>query len=177
MARTAVQTGFNDAFSARFPGQIIDFGTSIDNTTRGFPCDGGSVCGRGVVKSTLITDVLNANSPFMVKAPINTNVLADFVGITIRTEACRNDVNGNAYYPDKTMATATFRIGGGALIGANANATVVHGDPVYMSIDVTQTPFLAAGEFTNASGAGVIAITGATWYGAHTSGTVGVIQI
>ncbi len=104
-------------------------------------------------------------------------MLADFIGIVIRTEACRNDANGLAYYPDKSMVTATFRIGGGALIGATANATVVDGDPVYMSVDPTASPNLPAGEFTNASGAGVIAITGAKWYGAHASGTVGIIQI
>ncbi|MNG03767.1 hypothetical protein D3C84_868610 [compost metagenome] len=67
-------------------------------------------------------------------------------------------------------------LGSGAIIGAEvpAGITIVHGDPVYMSVSHASIP---VGAFSNAAATGLIAITGATWYGAAAASTIGRIKL
>lgn len=182
MPRSAVQLGYFDATERLYPGQLADFGTSQDYSTRGFPAETELVAGRGAVIGTEIaidaaTNPLNQPAPYTLKAPVGASVDADFVGVVVRTEACTNSANDEASYAAKTMATATYKRGDGAVIGAIANAAVSAGDPVYMSVDAAQAPNLPVGEFTNAAGAGVILITGIKWHAQAAAGTIGRIEL
>lgn len=182
MTRTAVQLGYFDGTDRLYPGQLADFGTSQDYSTRGYPAETELVAGRGAVKGTDIVTDPNANpmnqpAPFTLKAPDGASVDADFIGIVVRTEACTNNASDEASYAANTMATATYKRGDGAIIGAKANVAVAADDPVYMSINAGAAPNLPVGEFTNAAGAGVILITGAKWHAQAAAGTVGRIEL
>lgn len=181
MARTSVQSGYYDASAPRFPGQICDHGTSISYSTRGYPAEGELRVGRGCVKGTVLAagGEMNAPAPHSIKTPVAGSVLADFIGVVVRTEACSNDADGNAIYKTETMATSTFGIGSGKIIAVKTNAAVTHGQAVYMSVNAAIAPNLPAGEFHNAAGSAgaTIAITGATWFGSHASGAIGMIQL
>lgn len=181
MARQSVQDGYFEAPLAGFPGQIADFGSSIDNTVRGYPAEVALVCGLGNVKGTAIdiaagTNPLNQPAPFALKAPLAGSVDADFVGITVRTEACTN-VDDEAAYAAGAMASSTFKRGDGSVIYVKTNAAVVADDPVYMSVDVAAAPNLPVGEFTNAAGAGVILITGIKWHASAPANSIGRIEL
>jgi len=181
MSRDAVQLGYFDATDRLYPGQIADFATSRDNSTRGFPAETELVAGRGAVRGTdIIIDndnPMNQPAPYTLKAPDGATVDADFIGIVIRTESCTNSGDDEAAYAANTMATATYKRGDGHVIGAKTSVAVAAGDPVYMSIDVAQAPNLPVGEFTNAAGAGVIEITGIKWHAQAAAGTVGRIEL
>lgn len=182
MPRTSVQEGYFDGLDRLYPGQIADFGTSQDYSTRGYPAETELVAGRGAVKGTaIVTDPdanpMNQPAPYTLKAPIGASVDADFVGIIVRTEACTNSALEEAAYAANTMATSTYKRGDGAIIGAIANAAVVADDPVYMSVDAAQAPNLPVGEFTNAAGAGVVLITGIKWHAQAAAGTTGRIEL
>ena len=45
-----------------------------------------------------------------------------------------------------------------------------------MSVDAAQAPNLPVGEFTNVTGAGVIALTNLQWYKSTAAGDVGIIE-
>tara|TARA_R110000764_G_scaffold90101_4_gene172238 strand:- start:906 stop:1460 length:555 start_codon:yes stop_codon:yes gene_type:complete len=182
MARQSVQDGYFEAPLAAFPGQIADFGTSNDNYVRGFPAAGAVIGGRGVVKGADIDLDVNANplnqpAPYTVKAPVGGSVAADFVGIVIRTEAMTNVGDpAEAAYADKTMASVTHKQAGGALVYVKAPVAIAAGDTVFMSVDAAQAPNLPVGEFTNVTGAGVIALTNLQWYKSTAAGDVGIIE-
>lgn len=180
MPRTSVQDGYFDAPLAGFPGQLADFGTSLDYSVRGYPAEGAVIGGRGAVRGTDIdidpdANPLNQPAPFTIKAPDGATVAADFVGIVVRTESMTN-VNDEAAYANETMASATFRRAKGALVYVKNSVAVAAGDDVYMSIDEAQVPNLPVGEFTNATGAGVIQIPDLQWFKQAAAGGVAIIE-
>jgi hypothetical protein len=182
MARQSVQSGYFEAPLAGFPGQIADFGTSTDNAVRGFPAETELVAGLGNVKGAAIdldadANPLNQPAPYQLKAPLVGSVDADFVGITIRTEACTNSANDEAAYAAGAMASSTFKRGDGAIVYVKTNLAVVADDDVYMSINAGAAPNLPVGEFTNAAGAGVIQITGIKWHASAPANSIGRIEL
>ncbi len=181
MARQSVQEGYFEAPLAGFPGQLADFGTSNDNTVRGYPAEGDVIFGRGVVKGTDIdldpdANPLNQPSPFTIKAPEAGSVAADFVGIVVRTEAGTN-IDDEGGYADLTMASVMHNHGVGATIYVKTHLAVAQGDPVYMSVDAAALPNLPVGEFSNAAAAGVILLPRLRWFKSAAAGEIGIIEV
>lgn len=171
-----VQNAFYDTFGPRYPGQITEWGSlALAQNLRGYVVESG-IHGYGVVKGAAAVQNDPITVPYNVKAPVAGSVLADFVGILVRTDASNTDALGNSVpvrYP--TMGPVA-ELGSGVIIGATvpAGITVAHGDPVFMSVSHVSIP---VGAFSNAAGTGLIAITGATWYGVAAAGTVGRIKL
>jgi hypothetical protein len=175
MTITAVQTTVYDASGAYYPGQIADLaGNLSDNAVKTYRTETVLVMGRGVVKGTNNTQDSGLLTPFGVKTPLAGSVTADFVGIAVLTPGNLQNVDNNATTIRATTLHPIAELGSKLRVAVKANAAVAHGDAVYMSVSHATIP---VGEFTNASGTGLIAITGATWYGAAASGTVGRIQL
>jgi hypothetical protein len=177
MSLTSVQTAFFDSFGALYAGQLADYGSNtINEGVKSYVTQGEVVFGRGVVKGSATTANSMVRTPFNVRAPLSGSVLADFVGIAVLDASSNSDASNNAVPVDAPTMVAVAELGSGAIIGAlvPAGVTIVHGDAVYMSVSHVSIP---VGGFTNAAGAGLIAITGATWYGAATASTVGRIKL
>ncbi len=175
MALTSVQTAVFDTFGALYAGQVSDYGSnSLESGIRSFRAEGSPILGRGVVKGTVNTQDGSILTPFGVKTPLAGSVLADVVGIAVLNDVSISDANNNpTTVRDNTMIAVAER-GSKVIIGAKvpAGITIVHGDPVFMSVSHASIP---VGEFSNAAATGLIAITGATWYGAAAATTVGRI--
>lgn len=175
MTMTAVQVTVSDTFGALFAGQLADHASNAQELgVNSYRSETAVVAGRGVVKGTANAQNDSILTPFGVKTPLSGSVLADVVGIAVLTGALTQDASNNAVANRTTTMVSVAEVGSGRKIGAKTNAAVVHGDPVYMSVSHASIP---VGEFTNASGAGLIAITGSTWYGAAASGTIGRIKL
>lgn len=176
MTISFVQNAFYDTFGARYPGQITEYGSLANSMDlRGYVVESG-IHGYGVVKGAAAVQNDPITVPYNVKAPVSGSVLADFVGILIRTDASNTDANNNSIpvrYP--TMGPVA-ELGSKVIVGATvpAGITIAHGDPVYMSVSHASIP---VGAFSNAAATGLIAITGATWYGVAAAGTVGRIKL
>lgn len=178
MSLTQVQSTFYDTPGALYPGQLADLASlALTREIRSYIAEDSVYAGRGCVKGANVAQDDHMLTPFAVKHPLAGSVLADVVGIVVRREA--NDAVGASdeasNRKSKTMV-AVASLGSGALIGAEvpAGITVAHGDPVYMSVSHATIP---VGKFSNAAAAGLIAITGATWYGAAAAGTIGRIKL
>ena len=177
MALSSVQTTYFDAPGSLYPGQLADSGSALlEKAVRSFRTETILYMGRGVVKGTANGQNDPTLTPFGVKTPLSGSVLADFVGIALRTQASSSDANGLATTLRATTMNPVAELGSGAIVGAvvPAGITIVHGDPVYMSVSHVSIP---VGEFSNAAATGLIAITGATWYGAAAASTVGRIKL
>lgn len=171
-----VQNQFFDTFGPYYPGQITEWGSlALDQDLRNYVVESG-IHGYGVVKGDLILQNDPVTTPYDVKAPVAGSVLADFVGVLVRTDASNTDALGNSV-PIRvpTMGPVAER-GSGIVIAATvpAGITIAHGDPVFMSVSHATIP---VGAFSNAAATGLIAITGSTWYGAAAAGTVGRIKL
>lgn len=177
MSLTSVQTAVYDTFGSLFAGQMADYGTNtLTKQIRSFRTETVITFGRGVVKGTANAQIDPVFTPYGVKTPLPGSVLADFVGIAVLTESSTNSAtNTPVTIRDKTMIPVA-ELGSGAIVGATvpAGITIAHGDPVYMSVSHATIP---VGEFSNAADTGLIAITGATWYGAAAAGTIGRIKL
>lgn len=175
MTITAVQTTVYDAPGAYYPGQITDLASNLaDNACKTYRTETTLVMGRGVVKGTNNAQDSGLITPYGVKTPLAGSVSADVVGIAVLTPGNLQNVDNNATTIRATTLHPIAELGSKIRVAAKANAAVAHGDAVYMSVSHATIP---VGEFTNASGTGLIAVTGATWYGAAASGTVGRIQL
>ena len=177
MTLTAVQTAVFDTFNALYAGQLADYGSNtLVDEVRNFRTETQVVFGRGVVKGTTNPQNDAVRTPFGVKTPLAGSVLADFVGIAVLIASSSSDASNNAVTIRTETMIPVAELGSGAIIGAvvPAGITIVHGDPVYMSVSHATIP---VGAFSNAADTGLIAITGATWYGAAAAGTVGRIKL
>lgn len=177
MSLTSVQTQFFDTFGSLFAGQLADYASdTLAKEVRSFRTETVITFGRGVVKGTANAQIDPILTPYGVKTPLAGSVLADFAGIAVLTESSTNSATNTAVtLRDKTMIPVA-ELGSGAIIGAEvpAGITIAHGDPVYMSVSHVSIP---VGAFSNAAATGLIAITGATWYGAAAASTVGRIKL
>ncbi|MPW31949.1 hypothetical protein F9L16_23630 [Agarivorans sp. B2Z047] len=181
MSLDFIQDQVYDTFGALYPGQIADFGSAQNENVRTYVNETRVVPAEGVVKGDPydISDPSYAHirSPYPVKAAESGSVDADFVGMVVRTQSfIIDDETNTTYRPAKQLITIAER-GSGMIIGANTPVAIAHGDPVFMSIDETQAPSLPVGSFTNTDGAGVIELTGLSWYGASSPGSVGRIKL
>lgn len=177
MTLQAVQTQFFDTFGALYPGQLSDYGSvALVKEVRSFRTENVIVFGRAVVKGTVNDQNDPIMTPYGVKTVLAGSVLADVVGIAILTQSSSSNASNEAVtIRAETMIPVAER-GSGAIVGAQvpAGITIVHGDPVYMSVSHASIP---VGAFSNAADTGLIALTGSTWYGAAAAGTVGRIKI
>lgn len=177
MTISAVQTAFYDTFGALYAGQLADYASNaLAKQIRSFRTENVIVFGRGVVKGTVNTQNAPATTPYGVKTVLAGSVLADVVGIAILTQSSSSNATNDAVTLRAETMTPVAELGSGAIVGAvvPAGITIAHGDPVYMSVSHATIP---VGAFSNAAAAGLIAITGSTWYGAAAAGTVGRIKI
>lgn len=175
MTLQAIQTAVFDTFQAGYPGQIADIGGAVlAKRIRSFRTETVIVLGRGVVKGTANGQNDELLTPYGVKTPLAGSVSADIVGIAVLYGATSSDASNNATTIRATTVAPVVELGSGEIIFAKANATAVDGDAVYMSVSHATIP---VGEFTNAAGAGLILVTGATWYGAAAAGSVGRIKV
>lgn len=177
MSLTSVQTTFYDTFGSLFAGQLADYASNtLVPEVRSFRTETVITFGRGVVKGTANAQIDPVTTPFGVKTPLSGSVLADVVGIAVLTESSTNSATNTAVTLRATTMIPVAERGSGAIIGAEvpAGITIVHGDPVYMSVSHATIP---VGAFSNAADTGLIAITGSTWYGAAAAGTVGRIKL
>lgn len=177
MSLTAVQTAVYDTFGALFAGQLADYGSNtLVHEVRSFRTENVVVFGRGVVKGTGNDQTDPITTPYGVKTPLAGSVLADFVGIAILTESSTSNASNLPVTLRATTMIPVAELGSKAIVGAEvpAGVTIAHGDPVYMSVSHATIP---VGAFSNAADTGLIAITGATWYGAAAAGTVGRIEL
>jgi len=172
------QLTFTDGPGSLYPGQIADSGTHMLNEeVRSYATETLVWAGRGVVKGALNTQADPLLTPYKVKQPLAGSVFADFVGIVVRSHSMPgDDVNQEARTSRATTMVPVAILGSKAIIGAEVptGITVAHGDPVYMSVSHASIP---VGKFSNAAATGLIAITGATWYGAAAAGTIGRIMV
>jgi len=175
MTMTAVQTAVYDASGAYFPGQLADLASNLsDNGVKSYRTETVLVMGRGVVKGTANTQDSGILTPYGVKTPLSGSVLADVVGVALLTPSNTQDSSNNATTVRATTMHPIAELGSKLRVAVKANAAAVHGDPVYMSVSHATIP---VGEFSNAAATGLIAITGATWYGPAASGSIGRIQL
>lgn len=177
MSLQAIQTSVFDTFQAGYAGQLADIGGAVlSKRVRSFRTESVIVLGYGVCKGTANAQNSEILTPYAVKAPISSNVSADIVGIAVLYGATSNSADGlnNPVTIRATTIVPVVELGSGEIVFAQAYATVADGDPVYMSVSSSTIP---VGAFTNAAGTGLIAVTGAVWYGAAVSGSVGRIKI
>lgn len=177
MSLTSVQTTVYDTFASLYAGQLADYGSNtLVNEVRSFRTEDLVVFGRGVVKGTVNAQSEPIFTPYGVKTPLAGSVLADFVGIAVLTESSTSNANNLPVPVRATTMIPVAELGSGAIIGAEvpAGITITHGQPVYMSVSHATIP---VGAFSNAADTGLIAITGATWYGAAAAGTIGRIKL
>lgn len=177
MSLTSVQTTVYDTFAALFAGQLADYGSNtLVHEVRSFRTETLITFGRGVVKGTANDQSDPVMTPYGVKTPLAGSVLADFVGIAVLTESSTNSANNLPTTLRATTMIPVAELGSKAIVGAEvpAGITIAHGDPVYMSVSHASIP---VGAFSNAAATGLIAITGATWYGAAAAGTIGRIEL
>lgn len=177
MTLQAVQTAVYDTFNPLFAGQLSNYGSNtLTVGVRNYRSETVLFLGRGVVKGTANTQNGPVRTPYGVKSPLAGSVLADFVGIAVLNAATSSDASNNAVTIRTETMVAVAELGSGAIIGADvpAGITVAHGDPVYMSVSHASIP---VGKFSNAADTGLIAITGATWYGPAAASTVGRIKL
>lgn len=177
MSLTSVQTAVFDTFGSLFAGQLADYATNtLNRQVLSFRTETVITFGLGVVKGTANAQIDPILTPYGVKTPLAGSVLADFVGIAILTESSTVSATNTPVTLRATTMIPVAELGSGAIVGATvpAGITVADGDPVYMSVSHASIP---VGAFSNAAAAGLIAITGATWYGAAAAGTVGRIKL
>lgn len=177
MSLTSVQTTFYDTFGALYAGQLADYSSdTLAKDVRSFRTETIITFGRGVVKGTANAQIDPILTPYGVKTPLSGSVLADFVGIAVLTESSTSNATNDAVTLRANTMIPVAVLGSGAIVGAvvPAGITIAHGDPVYMSVSHASIP---VGAFSNAADTGLIAITGATWYGAAAAGTVGRIKL
>jgi hypothetical protein len=177
MSLTSVQTQVFDTFGALFAGQLADYASNtLAKDVRSFRTEDSVIFGRGVVKGTANAQGDPILTPYGVKTPLAGSLLADFAGIAILPESSTSDANNLPTTVRETTMIPVAELGSGAIVGAvvPAGITIVHGDPVYMSVSHVSIP---VGAFSNAAATGLIAITGATWYGAAAASTVGRIKL
>lgn len=177
MTLTAVQTQVFDTFGALYAGQLADYGSNaLVEGIRNFRTEDLIVFGRGVVQGTVNAQNDPIRTPYGVKTPEAGSLLADFVGIAVLVQSSSSNATNDAVtVRDETMIPVA-ELGSGAIVGAAVpvGITVAHGDPVYMSVSHATIP---VGAFSNAADTGLIAITGATWYGAAAASTIGRIKL
>lgn len=173
-----VQTAFYDTAGPLYPGQLADAGTAVLNEEiRSYRSETLLVPGSFCVKGTANPQDAPIFTPHGVKAVLAGSVLADLVGIVVRTAFVNNDVNGNAVTNRATTMVPVAETGSKAIIGAQvpAGITIADGDPVYVSVSHASIP---VGMASNAAATGLIGpVVGAKWYGAAAPGTVGRIEI
>lgn len=177
MTLQAVQTAFYDTFGALYAGQLADYASdTLAKEVRSFRTETIITFGRGVVKGTANAQIDPILTPYGVKTPLSGSVLADFAGIAVLTESSTSNATNDAVTLRATTMIPVAELGSGAVVGAvvPAGITIAHGDPVFMSVSHATIP---VGAFSNAAATGLIAITGATWYGAAAAGTVGRIKL
>ncbi len=177
MSLSAVQTAFYDSFGPLFVGQLDNYGSvALAKEVRNYRTEGVIQYGTGLVKGTANTQYVSVQTPFGVKAPTGASVLADFVGIAVLSQSTVQNATNDAVTIRDTTMIPVAELGSGAVIGAlvPAGVTIAHGNPVFMSVSSSTIP---VGQFTNAAGPGLIALTGATWYGAGAAGTVARIKL
>lgn len=177
MSLTSVQTAVYDTFAALYAGQLADYASNtLAKAVRSFRTEDVIILGRGVVKGTANTQADPIMTPYGVKTVLAGSVLADFVGIALLTEQTTSNASNLPVTVRSTTMIPVAELGSGAIVGAEvpAGITITHGDPVYMSVSHASIP---VGAFSNAAATGLIAITGATWYGAAAASTVGRIKL
>lgn len=177
MTLQAVQTQFFDTFGALYAGQLADYSSdTLAKDVRSFRTETIITFGRGVVRGTANAQTDPILTPYGVKTPLAGSLLADFVGIAILTESSTSNATNDAVTLSATTMIPVAELGSGDIVGAvvPAGITIAHDDPVYMSVSHASIP---VGAFSNAAATGLIAITGATWYGAAAAGTVGRIKL
>lgn len=177
MTLSAVQTAVYDTFGALYAGMLADSASnSMIEGVRNFRTETVVIFGRGVVKGTANAQNDPIMTPYGVKTPLAGSLLADFAGIAVLHQSSSSDASNNAVTVRAETMIPVAELGSGAIVGAvvPAGITIVHGDPVYMSVSHATIP---VGAFSNAADIGLIAITGATWYGAAAAGTVGRIKL
>lgn len=177
MSLQAVQTAVYDSFGALYAGQLADYGSNtLAHEVRSFRTETVITFGRGVVRGTANGQTAPLTTPYGVKTPLAGSLLADFVGIAVLPHSSTNSVENLPVTLRATTMIPVAELGSKAIIGAEvpAGVTIAHGDPVYMSVSHATIP---VGAFSNAAATGLIAITGATWYGAAAAGTIGRIEL
>lgn len=177
MTVTSVQTAVFDTFGSLYAGQLAESGSNaLVEGVRNYRTETVITFGRGVVKGTVNAQNDPLLTPFGVKTPLAGSLLADFVGIAVLIQSSSSDANNLAVTVRTETMIPVAELGSGAIVGAvvPAGITIAHGDPVYMSVSHASIP---VGAFSNAADTGLIAITGATWYGAAAAGTVGRIKL
>lgn len=175
----AVQLTYTDGPGPRFPGQIDNAANYMYNEeTRSYVLQNAVPAGRWVVRGTpVIGQYENVQTPFPVKAVLAGSVLADLVGVVVRTASMSADANGLASQTRVPTMQAIADLSSEVIIGAQvpAGITIATGDPVYVSVSHASIP---VGEASNAAATGLIGpVVGATWYGAAAAGTVGRIRL
>lgn len=177
MSLTSVQTAVYDTFASLYAGQLADSASNgLIEGIRNFRTEDVIVFGRGVVKGTANAQNDPILTPYGVKTVLAGSVLADFAGIAVLVQSSSSNATNDAVTLRAETMIPVAELGSGAIIGAAvpAGITVVHDDPVYMSVSHATIP---VGAFSNAADTGLIAITGATWYGAAAASTIGRIKL
>ena len=184
MARTSLQAAYFDAPLSAYAGQLAETITTYSQNLRGYICETDVVIGRGVIKGAAITPTqsgqINAPAPIQVKAVLSGTVLADVVGVVVRdsTAGVLNATDDSII--EATDVSTILALGSGELIYVDITAAVTHGDAVYMAVEATNSAGNAPlGTFHDdaAGTVGMIAITGATFYGDAAAGEVGKILL
>lgn len=175
MSLQAVQTAVYDTFGALYAGQLSDYGSQVlAKAVRSFRTEGFITFGRGVVRGTDNAPTDPVLTPYGVQMPASDSTADDIVGIAVLTQSSSSDGANNPVTIRDTTMIPVAELFSGVIIGAQlpTGVAAAHDDPVFMSVSHATIP---AGGFTNAAGTGLIAVPGATWYGAAAAGTVGRI--
>lgn len=173
-----VQDQVFDTFGARYLGQLNTFRDNHNSDVESYISETITFVGRGVVRGALTTAIDHVSTPFNITAAVPASVSANIVGVVVQSQrASLADQTTNAPIIPTDSMTGVAPLGSGLRIGVAASVTITHGQAVFMAVNATNAAGISVGEFHNVAGAGLVAVTGATWYGAATAGSVGLIEV
>ena len=173
-----VQNQVFDTFGARYLGQLDTFQDNHATRVKSYISETRSYVGRGVVKGALTNSLDHVSVPFNITSAVAGSVSDNIVGIVVMSQraSLSDETTNEPIIPTDSM-TGVAPVGSGLIVGAAATVTIADDEDVYMAVNATNAANIGVGEFHNASGAGLVQVTGAKWYGAAAAGTVGRIVI
>lgn len=173
-----VQNQVFDTFGARYLGQLDTFQDNHATRVGSYISETVTFVGRGVVQGAATTETDHVSVPFNITAAVPASTSDNIVGIVVMSQrASLNDQTNNQPIIPTDSMTGVAPVGSGLRVGVAASVAITHGQDVYMAVDPTNAANIEVGEFHNASGAGLVQVTGAMWYGAASAGTIGRIEL
>lgn len=178
MTLSAVQTNVFDTFGAFQLGQLATFSDYHQSLVRSTNAEDNVFIGRGVVFGDANDRIEESHIGFPtgVKPAETSSVSANIAGVVVASQRSQSDANNDPFLSQDTMV-GVAEVGSGLRVAVKNSVAITHGQDVYMAVNPTNAANIAVGEFHNASGAGLVQVTGASWRGSRAANSVTLIQL